>query len=89
MIGFKLSILAVEDGKAHVAQVAKQMAIAVTESGRFMADEINVGLVDKWMTGNVNGASALVFLSAKRDHTDISNFHRIHLRARACLDMLR
>jgi hypothetical protein len=58
--GFTLSIFAVEDGKAHVAQVAKQMALAVTESGRIMADDINVGLVDKWMTGNVNGASILI-----------------------------
>jgi hypothetical protein len=47
-----LSIFAIEDGKAHVAQVAMQMAIAVTEGGRFTSDDINIQLVDKWMTGN-------------------------------------
>lgn len=49
--GFKLSIFALEDGKNHVAQITKQMAVAVTEGDRFSSDSINVQLVDKWMSG--------------------------------------
>jgi undecaprenyl pyrophosphate synthase len=49
--GFKLSIFALEDGKNHVAQITKQMAVAVTEGDRFTSDSINVQLVDKWMSG--------------------------------------
>lgn len=77
-----------EDGKAHVAQVAKQMAIAVTESGRFVADDINIGLVDKWMAGNVYVASKLV-MSLNEVILILHVTCRIHLRARACLDLLR
>ncbi|KAG2171975.1 hypothetical protein INT43_001451 [Umbelopsis isabellina] len=79
--GFKLSIFAVEDGKAHVAQVAKQMAIAVTESGRFRADEINISLVDKWMTESIAEPElALICYGSAHRYIELGGFLPWHMR---------
>ncbi|CAM0140978.1 unnamed protein product [Umbelopsis sp. WA50703] len=79
--GFTLSIFAVEDGKAHVAQVAKQMALAVTESGRIMADDINVGLVDKWMTESMSEPElALICYGSAHRYIELGGFLPWHMR---------
>ncbi|KAJ2956008.1 hypothetical protein NQZ79_g8084 [Umbelopsis isabellina] len=79
--GFKLNIFAVEDGKAHVAQVAKQMAIAVTESGRFVADDINIGLVDKWMAESISEPElALICYGSAHRYIELGGFLPWHMR---------
>ncbi|CAO3657787.1 unnamed protein product [Umbelopsis vinacea] len=79
--GFKLSIFAIEDGKAHVAQVAKQMAIAVTEGGRFTSDDINIQLVDKWMTESISEPElAMICYGSAHDYIELNGFLPWHMR---------
>jgi hypothetical protein len=83
--GFKLSMFALEDGKNYVAQVTKQMAVAVTEGDRFTSDSINVQLVDKWMSGmNLSGMVSYIILAMLSKCV----YSREHIRARNCHDLL-
>jgi len=79
--GFKLSIFAEEDGKAHVGQVARQMAVAVTEEGRFTSDDINVQLVDKWMAESLSEPElALVCYGTAHHYIELNGFFPWHMR---------
>ncbi|KAH8552293.1 Decaprenyl diphosphate synthase-like protein [Umbelopsis sp. PMI_123] len=79
--GFKLSIYALEDGKPHVAQVTKQMAMAVTEGSRFTSDDINVQLVDKWMLESMTEPElAIICYGTAHDYIELSGFFPWHMR---------
>ncbi|CAO3664682.1 unnamed protein product [Umbelopsis ramanniana] len=79
--GFKLSIFALEDGKNHVAQITKQMAVAVTEGDRFTSDSINVQLVDKWMSESMSEPEiAMICYGTAHNYIELSGFFPWHMR---------
>ncbi|KAI8580133.1 hypothetical protein K450DRAFT_238318 [Umbelopsis ramanniana AG] len=79
--GFKLSIFALEDGKNYVAQVTKQMAVAVTEEDRFTSDNINVQLVDKWMSERISEPEiAMICYGTAHNYIELSGFFPWHMR---------